>query len=182
MYCSTSISYLASISVLFITFKDAYNLIVFGAILTFSAEGVFLLLLNPRFFASFCHSSPYPLPSKSIDLDFLMYSLKTLNIASSFFKSFCSIKLSTSFLNSISCLATMEFKTVIGFAQLAVEPTALNSNLLPVKAKGDVRFLSVLSSKISGILPTTFNFKSVFSFGDNLPFVTPSSSTRTLDS
>ena len=70
----------------------------------------------------------------------------------------------------------MEFKTVIGLAQLAVEPTARNSNLLPVKAKEDVRFRSVLSNKISGILPTTFSFKSVFSSGDNFPLVTPSNS------
>ena len=44
----------------------------------------------------------------------------------------------------------MVFKTVIGFPQFANDPTALNSNLLPVKANGEVLFLSVLSSKISG--------------------------------
>ncbi len=44
------------------------------------------------------------------------------------------------------------FKTVIGLEEFAEEPTALNSNLLPVKAKGEVRFLSVLSNKIEGIL------------------------------
>ena len=57
----------------------------------------------------------------------------------------------------------MVFKTVIGIAQFAEEPTALNSNLFPVNAKGDVLFLSVLSNKISGILPMIFSFKSVFS-------------------
>ena len=57
----------------------------------------------------------------------------------------------------------------MGLAQFVLEPTALNSNLFPVKAKGDVRFWSVLSSRISGILPITFNFKSVFSCGDNFP-------------
>ena len=36
------------------------------------------------------------------------------------------------------------FKTVIGFDELAEEPTALNSNLLPVKAKGEVRFISII--------------------------------------
>ena len=92
-----------------------------------------------------------------------MYSLSTLNIASSFFKFLASIKESTSFLNCFNCLATIVFKTVIGFAQFVQEPTALNSNLLPVKAKGEVLFLSVLSNKISGILPIMFNFKSVFS-------------------
>ena len=58
---------------------------------------------------------------------------------------------------------------VIAFAQFAVEPTALNSNLFPVKAKGDVLFLSVLSNKIWGILPI-FNFNSVFSSADNALF------------
>jgi len=47
---------------------------------------------------------------------------------------------------------------------LADEPTARNSNLFPVKAKGEVRFLSVLSSKISGIRPM-FNLSEVFSSG-----------------
>jgi hypothetical protein len=57
----------------------------------------------------------------------------------------------------------MVFKTVIGVAQLDKEPTALNSNLFPVNANGDVLFLSVLSNKIAGILPIIFSFKSVFS-------------------
>jgi hypothetical protein len=72
------------------------------------------------------------------------------------------------------------FKTVIGFAQFAVEPTALNSNLFPVKANGEVRFLSVLSSNISGILPTTFSLRFVLSSGDNLPSFTFSSAFKTL--
>jgi len=100
-------------------------------------------------------------------------------MASSFLKSFLSTKASTSFLNSTNCLATIELSTVIGLAQFAVDPTALNSNLFPVKAKGDVLFLSVLSRRISGIFPTTFNFKSVFSSGDNFPFVTVSNSFKT---
>ena len=37
-------------------------------------------------------------------------------------------------------------------AQLAEEPTARNSNLFPVKAKGEVRLRSVLSSINSGML------------------------------
>ena len=41
---------------------------------------------------------------------------------------------------------------VIGPAQFADEPTALNSNLLPVNAKGEVLFLSVLSNNNSGIV------------------------------
>ena len=108
-----------------------------------------------------------------------MYSRNTLKIASSFLSPFLSIKTSASALKSISCFATIVLSTVIGLAQLAVEPTARNSNLLPVKANGEVRFLSVLSKSISGILPTTLSFKSVFSFGDNFPFVTPSNSPNT---
>ena len=52
----------------------------------------------------------------------------------------------------------MVFITVIDSAQFAEEPTALISNLFPVNANGEVLFLSVLSNKISGILPTTFSF------------------------
>jgi hypothetical protein len=66
----------------------------------------------------------------------------------------------------------MVFKVVIALEQFAEEPTALNSNLFPVSKQ--VLFLSVLSKRTSGILPTTFNFKSVFSSGDNFPAVTPS--------
>ena len=40
--------------------------------------------------------------------------------------------------------------TVTAEAQLADEPTALNSNLFPVNANGDVLFLSVLSIRSSG--------------------------------
>ncbi len=112
-------------------------------------------------------------------LESLIYSFKTLKMASSFFIFLFLIKASTSVLKSISCFATIALRTVIGFAQLAVEPTARNSNLLPVKAKGEVRLRSVLSNKISGILPTTFNFKSVFSCGESLPLVTFSSSSKT---
>ena len=46
----------------------------------------------------------------------------------------------------------MVFSTVILIAQLAAEPTARNSNLFPVNAKGEVRFLSVLSSISSGMV------------------------------
>src|SRR6185312_1886521 len=41
---------------------------------------------------------------------------------------------------------------VMGLAELADEPTARNSNLLPVNAKGDVRLRSVLSFNICGTL------------------------------
>ena len=111
-----------------------------------------------------------------------MYSLNTLKTASSFLRLLLSIKASTSTLNSFNCFATMVFNTVIGPAQFAEEPTALNSNLLPVNAKGEVLLISVLSNNISGILPIIFSFKSVFSFGDNFPLVTFSNSSKTSES
>ena len=62
----------------------------------------------------------------------------------------------------------MVFRTVIETAQFAVDPTARNSNLFPVKAKGDVRFLSVLSNMTSGMRPIS-SFKAVLSSGVNFP-------------
>ena len=59
--------------------------------------------------------------------------------------------LSTASLNLVSWLATMVFRTVIAEEQLAEDPTALNSNLFPVNANGEVLFLSVLSIRSSGI-------------------------------
>ena len=91
-----------------------------------------------------------------------MYSLSTLKRASSFLIPW-SISRSTASLNAVSCLATMVLSTIIGFPQLALEPTARNSNLFPVKAKGEVRLRSVVSRKRSGILPTTFSLRSAFS-------------------
>ena len=41
--------------------------------------------------------------------------------------------------------AAMVLSTMLGSATDAWEPSMRNSNLLPVKAKGDVRFLSVVS-------------------------------------
>ena len=58
---------------------------------------------------------------------------------------------STSVLNSFSWSAIIVFKTISAEAQFADEPTARNSNLLPVKANGEVRLRSVLSSKTSGM-------------------------------
>jgi hypothetical protein len=51
------------------------------------------------------------------------------------------------FLKSFSCFATIAFNVVIELEQF--EPTALNSNLFPVKANGEVLFLSVLSKRTS---------------------------------
>ena len=53
---------------------------------------------------------------------------------------------------------------IIAAAQLEDDPAARNSKRLPVKAKGDVRFLSVVSSNISGMRPMP-SFKVVFSSG-----------------
>ena len=53
---------------------------------------------------------------------------------------------------------------IMAAAQLEEEPAARNSKRFPVKANGEVRFLSVVSSKISGIRPMP-NFNVVFSSG-----------------
>ena len=50
--------------------------------------------------------------------------------------------------------ATMAFKVVFGSAMESEEPTIRNSNLLPVKAKGDVRLRSVASFSKSGRVET----------------------------
>ena len=107
-----------------------------------------------------------------------MQSFNALNRASSFFIP-PAINRSTSALKTVSWSATIKFKMVIACAQVAEEPTARNSNLLPVNAKGEVRFLSVLSSSISGILPTTLSLSSVFFSGDILPPSSFSSSSNT---
>ena len=72
-------------------------------------------------------------------------------MANSFFTPF-SRMVSTSLRNLINWSATIVFKTVIGAAELADEPTARNSNLFPVKANGEVLFRSVLSKIKEGIL------------------------------
>ena len=64
------------------------------------------------------------------------------------------MSVSTSFLKQISCSATAALMANMAPPQLADEPTALNSKRLPVKANGDVRLRSVLSSNISGMLAT----------------------------
>ena len=72
-------------------------------------------------------------------------------IANSFLTPFSKIS-STSLRNLINWSATIVFNTVIGAAELAEDPTARNSNLLPVKANGDVLLRSVLSRINEGIL------------------------------
>ena len=48
-------------------------------------------------------------------------------------------------LNSARTSATAVFSTMFGFATDAAEPSIRNSNLFPVNANGEVRFLSVVS-------------------------------------
>jgi hypothetical protein len=52
-------------------------------------------------------------------------------------------------LKSLAAFATIAFNVVIELEQFELEPTALNSNLFPVKANGEVLFLSVLSKRTS---------------------------------
>ena len=62
-----------------------------------------------------------------------------------------SILASTFCLNSASSCAIAALSTIIASAQLSEEPTARNSNRLPVNANGEVRLRSVLSSSSVGI-------------------------------
>jgi hypothetical protein len=92
--------------------------------------------------------------------------------------SFVSIKASTS-LKSFSCFATIAFNVVIELEQFELEPTALNSNLFPVKANGEVLFLSVLSKRTSEFYLRHL-ILNLFFLWNNLPAVTPSNSAKTL--
>ena len=47
--------------------------------------------------------------------------------------------------NSLSVLATAVLRTMLGSERFWLEPAARNSNLLPVKARGEVRLRSVVS-------------------------------------
>ena len=87
---------------------------------------------------------------------------------------------STSDLNFFSVSAMMVFNTVIEIAQLAEEPTALNSNLLPVNANGEVRLRSVLSNNNSGILLCKSSFNIASSCSSNLLPTRVSMSSSTL--
>src|SRR5688572_10909093 len=62
-----------------------------------------------------------------------MYSRITCMMAISFFSPL-STNVSTSFLNCLRVSAIIAFNTIMALAQLADEPTARNSNLLPVNA------------------------------------------------
>ena len=59
---------------------------------------------------------------------------------------------------SLNASAAMVFNTTFGEEMESEEPTIRNSNLLPVKANGDVLFLSVASLNKSGsVLTPVFN-------------------------
>ena len=58
-----------------------------------------------------------------------------------------------------NCSAAIVFKTMFAFAMESEEPTMRNSNLFPVKAKGEVRFRSVPSAQSSGrVFTRVFKF------------------------
>ena len=103
----------------------------------------------------------------------------TCIIAISFLSPF-SIKASTSAANLFKVSATIVFRIVIGCPQFAVEPTARNSNLFPVNAKGEVRLRSVLSINNSGMLRCKSNFKMASSCSSNLVPTRLSTSFNTL--
>ncbi len=56
-----------------------------------------------------------------------------------------SFAFSSSSAKAAKASATIVFNTMLGSATFACEPGIRNSNLLPVNANGDVRFLSVAS-------------------------------------
>ena len=108
---------------------------------------------SPRRAASAFHWSEYPFPSKWMGRESTM-SARISSRRAWRSSSPAARRESTADLNSMSCCATQALRAIIADAQLADEPTARNSNRLPVNANGDVRFRSVLSSMISGICDT----------------------------
>ena len=109
------------------------------------ASTVVLKFGSPRRSASFTHSSEYPLPLNTILLCSVMYFLIRSCTAISKLSAF-----SSSSANSANTSATIVFKIMFGLAMDAVDPNIRNSNLLPVKANGEVRLRSVASFWKSG--------------------------------
>jgi hypothetical protein len=104
--------------------------------------------------AAFC----FVMPFFTVIITFKQYTLALCNVflndmhnGNFFFMPF-SIMLSTSFLNFFKVSAMMVLTRDHCIGTVAEEPTARNSNLFPVKAKGEVRLRSVLSSNNSGML------------------------------
>ena len=71
--------------------------------------------------------------------------------------------------SSPSASATAALSSTIGKAIDADDPTARNSNLLPVNANGDVRLRSVLSFSISGSRATPSLIMACDALADVLP-------------
>ena len=110
------------------------------------------MLGRPRLFASSIHAFEYPLPLKMIllwlDKSSLIMSWTAVSKSSAS---------SSSSAASLNASATMVFNTTLGGAIESEEPTIRNSNLLLVKAKGEVRFRSVASLSKSGKVATPVN-------------------------
>ena len=121
-------------------FDDGKHLNIFRLYERRQSLGVVLRLDRPLFSASFTQELSYPFPLKIIRLWFLIVFLISLlksDLKSSLFSRISANWLSTS--------ATIVLSTIIGPAMEKAEPSIRNSNLFPVKAKGDVRFRSVVS-------------------------------------
>ena len=70
--------------------------------------------------------------------------------------------------------ATIAFSTVIGLLGDWLEPTARNSNLLPVNANGDVRLRSVASLGSAGIDVTPSCMVPPLRLSPPVPLISPS--------
>mmetsp|Transcript_39940 Transcript_39940/g.66451 ORF Transcript_39940/g.66451 Transcript_39940/m.66451 type:complete len:295 (+) Transcript_39940:1359-2243(+) len=102
-------------------------------------------LNNPRFTASFGHSSEYPLPLKITLQCFLSASWATLIGA---------VPFSISSEKALKLSATKAQSTVLTMETFCVEPTARNSKRLPPYGKGDVRLRSSAGTVKSAIAST----------------------------
>ena len=121
---------------------------------------MFLWLGSPRLFASSSHSAEYPSPLKII---LLCSEINSLTTSSNDFPP--SIASAICVISS----ANIEFKIVLGPATDCAEPTARNSNLLPVKANGEVLLRSVLSLEKVGTTETPVSKRPISSWSDFLP-------------
>src|SRR5699024_10106109 len=106
---------------------------------------------KPRRFASSIHSSAYPSPLKMMRLWFSYDSRMTLRISSSRLP----LVFSKRSAKRQRISATAVFRLILLQAMDCEEPSMRNSNLLPVKANGDVRLRSLVSWKNFGRLWTS---------------------------
>ena len=93
--------------------------------------------------ASLIHSLEYPSPENNTLLCFLIIFLQISNAFSR--TSSTVLHVSNSSEIFFKECAMIVFKTVFAKDAFMLEPSILNSNLFPVKATGEVLFLSVLS-------------------------------------